>query len=94
MNTRQQNIRYRQDFSGVPVLFHADDTVLQHHALVQRVLAGEQGDLSLSLGDEGMGDVVVPVQDDLLLGVLIQKDVLFGRDILLHPLVDVQMVRG
>ena len=39
-----------------------------------------------------MGDVVVPVQNHLLLGVLIQKDVLFGRDILLHPLVDVQMV--
>ena len=45
-----------------------------------------------SLVREGEGERVVPVQHHLLAAVLMDKEILFRRDILLHAPVDIQMI--
>ena len=92
MDTGQENIPDGQDRTTVTVLLDADRVVLNDHALIHGILAGEQGHMAGCLGGKGVSNLIVAVQHHLVPRVLVQENILLGGHIFLHALVNVQMV--
>ena len=73
-------------------LGHHDGAVFHIHAFLQGMLPAEQLHPAGSPSGHLMGQIVVPVEDSDALFPLPAEDVLLGQGILLHGLVDVQVV--
>ena len=93
MDAGQQDIGLIQDLlQGLPLA--PDDAVPEKDALLRLRQPGELQHPAPGLGDKGMGDRVVPVQDQNVVRLLVEIQVLLGGHVLLHILVDIQVVGG
>ena len=66
----------------------------QKHAVFRLCLAAEIQGAARGMGGQLPGDGVVQVEHGDVAGLLVAEDVLLGPDVLLHALVDVQVVGG
>ena len=71
-----------------------DRPVAEEDAALRLALPGELQHPALCLGNEGMRDLVVHVEDQRIVRCLVQIEVLLCGHVFRHILVDVQMVRG
>ena len=93
MHAGQQDLIRCHNAMPRPGLGAVNDAVFQEDAVFHRTAAGEPGDSARRAGRKAAGDRIVGIQDDAVRRALVQEDVFLGVDILLHVLMDIQMVR-
>ena len=86
VDTGNENVRNRKYRLSLP----ANHPIFQAHMGIP--LPGEEA--SCSIAPEGSGNFIVSIEDQQALRILIAEDVFLRFDILIHVLVNVQMVGG
>ena len=90
---RQANIRNAHDLFLMSVMTQNDRVTAQKRAVRDRFAAAEKARVRLGLFRKRARDVVILIKDGDVVLALVEIDILLRRDVLVHILVHIQMVR-